>query len=62
MTDLEYCVLDMTMPCIVKGTDAWFWNHGEWHWVCSGDAIHNAKMIGKENFDRMFGELPPLPE
>ena len=62
MNDLEYCILDFTMPCVVRGADAWFFNHGEWHWVCSGDPIHNGRLVSKEYFDKTFPNLPPLPE
>jgi hypothetical protein len=60
--DLEYMVLDMSLPAILRGIDGYFYNHGEWKWVCSGDLYHNARSVSKADFDRMFGELPPLPE
>ncbi len=33
----------------------------KWHWTCSGDLIHNGRLIDKGEFDARFGELPPLP-
>ncbi|HEX9323709.1 MAG TPA: hypothetical protein VF913_16555 [Xanthobacteraceae bacterium] len=60
--NLTYCVLDLSLPCVVRGADAWFFSRGEWHWVCSGDPIHNARVVSKDYFDRTFGDLPPLPK
>jgi hypothetical protein len=62
MTDLDYCILDGSFACIVDGEFAWFFSHGEWHPIPSGDAHHNARVVTKDYFDRLFGELPPLPE
>jgi len=57
----EYCILDLSLPCVVDGPNAWFFD-GVWKWLPSGDPGHNAKVIGKEYFDAVFGELPPLPD
>jgi hypothetical protein len=63
MTDLTYCVLDLSLPCII-GDDgnAWFYSDGAWRWVASGDPIHNGKEIDAVTFRAKFPNLPPLPK
>jgi hypothetical protein len=60
--DRDYCVLDGSLPCMLDGADGWFFSAGAWHWICSGDVIHNGRVVSREYFDKVFGDLPPLPD
>jgi hypothetical protein len=63
MTDLTYCVLDMSLPAIMTGGgNAWFYDGKKWNWIVSGDVYHNGREIGEAAFRAKFPDLPPLPE
>lgn len=47
-------------PCIMRGREAWVFVD-KWKPLNLADAETFAKGLSKEQFERMFPDLPPLP-
>ena len=41
--------------------EAWWYINDEWCWLNPGEAVMNARILTKEEYQDRFGQLPPLP-
>ena len=49
------------IPTRYRPGEAWCFADGAWREVDSTEVFMKAAVVSKETFERMFGELPPLP-
>jgi hypothetical protein len=58
---LNYAYLDGDTPVRFDDTEAWQFIGGEWKPLNGADAFHKAKLLSEAEFNKSFGQLPPLP-
>ena len=61
MTTIKYGDLE-GVGVLFDGWEAWqLSTNGVWHEINAADAACKARVLTKEDFDRSFGDVPPLP-
>jgi hypothetical protein len=61
---IHFCVYD-GLPCLVSASEDEAWQYKPdlgWYRIDRIEAGANAAVIGKEEFSKEFGKLPPLPK
>jgi len=63
MADRKYATLEHC-PCIIIHREAWalFDEKTGWVQIPLAEAIHEARLLTKAQFDQLFSRLPPMPE
>jgi hypothetical protein len=63
MREITYCSYEGRPTVYVNnsGGIAWWFYDGLWKEAPGPEVAVNAPVIGKAEFDRRFGQLPPLP-
>jgi hypothetical protein len=58
----DYCVWEGDPCIIIDDRWAWFFSEYKWKGMHVAEAATKASLIGKAEFDRLFGQLPRLPQ